>query len=282
MQPETVLAELARRAGAQPAPHAEAAPARPVARGEAEAFAVDEEPIEQQAEPEAEPAPQAEPIPATGETIYDNISASYRQLRLGMVILAVALPLTLILGGGLDTIQTSMSAYYHSSWTLLRDVFVGILWAVGAFLVFYKGYTGRENVALNVAGVSAALIALFPTACESAPGQSCAAIPSFSMTVHSMAAVGFFALIAYVCVFRSRDTLQLMRDEAKRAMFQNVYRVLGFLMVAMPLVVIAIHFLARRERSWWILIVEVIGIGVFATFWHYKSREIRLLEQQGG
>lgn len=218
-----------------------------------------------------------------GGSLYDHISASYRQLRLGMALLAILLPVLLIFLGGLDQVLNSLSAYYHSSRALLRDVFVGTLWAVGAFLVFYKGYTRRENWALNVAGVSATFVSLFPTDCQKQPGQTCAdEVFAASATIHGLAAVVFFTLIGYVCVCRSRDTLTLMTDEARRAMFRKAYWALGVVMVLTPLVGIAIKLGDHDAAEKWILIVEVVGIYVFAAFWALKSYEIRLIEGQGG
>jgi len=57
--------------------------------------------------------------------------------------------------------QTSISAYY---WTLdpERNAFVGVLCAVGVFLLLYKGYSWFEDRVLDLAGVSAVGIAFFP------------------------------------------------------------------------------------------------------------------------
>ena len=61
---------------------------------------------------------------------------------MGIVVMAFALPLALWIGGyfraGLH-LQSSMSAYYISGNGAMRDVFVGILWAVGFSLYLYKG-----------------------------------------------------------------------------------------------------------------------------------------------
>jgi len=57
--------------------------------------------------------------------------------------------------------QTSISAYY---WTLdlERNFFVGVLCAVGVFLLLYKGYNRLEDRILDLAGISAAGVAFFP------------------------------------------------------------------------------------------------------------------------
>jgi hypothetical protein len=45
---------------------------------------------------------------------------------------------------------------------VMRDWFVGILWAIGVFLVLYRGYGRRENTALNIAGMLLIMVAMVP------------------------------------------------------------------------------------------------------------------------
>ena len=55
----------------------------------------------------------------------------------------------------------SLSVYYYSG---MREVFVGTLAATGVFFVAYKVWERNlENLLSLVAGLSACLIALFPT-----------------------------------------------------------------------------------------------------------------------
>lgn len=220
-----------------------------------------------------------------------SISSSYFLLRRGMAVIALIFPVALVVGAGFDDIQASISAYYHYRDTgggpsaygsgEMRDVFVGVLWAIGAFLFFYKGYSRRENRALNVAGIAAVLIALFPTDWPGEPGTS-------TNTVHFASAVIFFLAIAYVCLFRSGDTLRLIRDEERRRRFKRTYATLGMLMVVLPLGLFLLHLLADRFRvvpedadeTRVVLAIEVAAIWVFALFWLVKSREIALLQKQ--
>ncbi len=77
-----------------------------------------------------------------------HILSTYFILRIGMGIIAIAFPISLWFVGLLRGVelQTSMSAYYHTS---MQDVFVGILFALGTFLYLYKGFSKGENIALN-------------------------------------------------------------------------------------------------------------------------------------
>lgn len=95
----------------------------------------------------------------------ESIMSSYFGLRQGMAIIGLIFPIALWIGGGWRHLQTSLSTYYHYSFTpdtfgsgTMRDVFVGVLWTIGGFLFFYKGYVYKgyergEDWALNLAGL---------------------------------------------------------------------------------------------------------------------------------
>jgi hypothetical protein len=221
--------------------------------------------------------------PAPGSGVLASISASYFLLRRGLALLAFAFPILLWFGAGADHVQTSISAYYHYSAAdsgygagTMRNVFVGVLWAIGAFLFFYKGYSWKEDWALNIGGVAAVLVSLFPMDWPVAADV----VRTPTAWVHYGSAVVFFLTIAYVALFRSGDTLELVRDAQRRRRFKRTYALLGALMVLVPLGVVLLHLLARAERSLVVLLVEVAGIYVFSAFWLVKSREIALLEKQ--
>ncbi|HEX8387488.1 MAG TPA: hypothetical protein VF636_00600 [Sphingomonas sp.] len=216
--------------------------------------------------------PHAPASPDRDNGVLANIAASYFMLRRGMAALAFALPAILWVGGGLEG---SLSAYYHADGGRMRDVFVGALWAIGAFLFLYRGYSTAEDRALDGAGLLAVVTALAPM---DWPRHS---VDTVTGAVHYAAAIGFFLLIAYVCLFRSGDTLELMRDEARAARFRATYRCLGALMVLLPAAVWAVHrLLPRPDEPVALFFVESAGVWVFAAFWMVKSREIAVLERQ--
>lgn len=213
------------------------------------------------------------------------VATSYVILRNGVGVLGFALPIVMVVGGGLDHVQASLSAYYHFSPDrpgqygagTMRDLFVGMLCAIGAFLFFYRGHSLQEDVALNIAGVSAALVALFPM--DWPPGTATAM--STSAKVHSVAATVFFVMIAYVCVFRSRDTLCLLTNDRLHHTFERIYLVFGLLMLLTPATVALLEVTSTPiDRGYKTLIVETAGVFVFAAFWLVKSFEIRTAVRQ--
>jgi len=208
-----------------------------------------------------------------------SVATSYVILRNGIGVLGLAFPVVLIAGAGLDNVQASLSAYYHFNAVepgkfgagTMRDAFVGMLCAIGAFLFFYRGHSLQEDLALNVAGIAAVLVAMVPM---DWPVDG-ALEASASARIHSLSAIIFFVMIAYVCVFRARDTLCLMDDLAARRFFEGIYLLLGLLMLATPAAVMALELFApNAQNGFATLIVEVAGVFVFAAFWLVKSWEI--------
>ena len=208
------------------------------------------------------------------------VSTSYAVMRSGIGVIGLAFPIVMILGGGVDHVQSSLSAYYHFSVDdparhgagTMRDLFVGMLCAIGAFLFFYRGHSLQEDVALNIAGIAAVLVALFPMDWPAGPDIA----QSTSANIHSASAATFFLMIAYVCVFRARDTLCLITDEVRCRMFHRVYLLFGTMMLATPILVALLRLVSATIRTGYTtLIVEVAGVFVFAAFWLVKSLEIR-------
>ncbi|WP_162806489.1 hypothetical protein [Sphingosinicella terrae] len=208
-----------------------------------------------------------------------SVSTSYVIMRNGIGALGLALPIVLIVGGGLDHVQPSLSAYYHFSEArpgdygagTLRDAFVGMLCAIGAFLFFYRGHSLQEDFALNVAGIAAILVALFPM------DWPAGALPAMTRTtkLHSLSATAFFVMVAYVCVFRGRDTLCIMGNAGRRRRFERLYLVIGIAMLATPASIAALQLWPATRSGHSIILVEVAGVFVFAAYWLIKGFEIR-------
>lgn len=207
----------------------------------------------------------------------NHIAATYRALRVGIAVIAFAFPLILWIGGHILAnlpLEGSMSAYYHAGDALnpgqgvLRNEFVGILFAIGTILFLYQGITRLEDYALNIAGVLALGIALFPMTWPVASGSK-----DNPFSLHGVCAVSFFVCIAYVCIFRASDTLTLIKDDAKRKRYRRGYKLLGVLMLASPVIAFILSSILKLQNSS-TFFVEVAGVYVFAAYWVLKSYEI--------
>lgn len=202
----------------------------------------------------------------SGNDLGDHIAATYTTLRIGIIVLAIALPFLLWIGGAIRfnlPLKESLSAYYHTD---MRDVFVGVLFAVGTFLYLYKGFTRLENGALNLAGIFLVGVALFPKG----------GITFGPFTLHGTLAVLFFLSIAYVCIFRAADTLSLIEDPVQVSRYRKTYKSLGAAMIVAPLAAVLLTEIWQwgQEGKVTVFVVESAGVFTFATYWIVKSREI--------
>lgn len=224
----------------------------------------------------------------------ERVRSTYFSLRIGVAILGLIFPLLLWVGGKRAgfPLEPSMSAYYHATAAApdepvapcktgsastvqeagtMRDWFVGILFAVGAMLYVNKGFSDKENLALNIAGLMAVGIALFPMS------WSCSASGWFSM--HGACAVAFFLCIAFVCEFCSEETVKYLDNDDLKAKFRTRYKALAITMLVSPLLAVAINLFSRHV-SHLLFWIEAFGIWSFATFWLVKSHEIRIISRQ--
>lgn len=91
----------------------------------------------------------------------EYVAASYRYLRLAMVILVFVLAVSIVIERlTASCFENSISAYYY---TPVHSIFVGSLVTIGVALVALKGRDGVEDLCFNLAGVLAFVVALVPT-----------------------------------------------------------------------------------------------------------------------
>lgn len=203
-----------------------------------------------------------------------SIEGSYFRLRLLIAVIGIGFPFVMFTMGLWKgcAVQTSMSAYYH---TPMRDVFVGLMFMLAATLYLYKGYSQRENIALNISALGASMVALFPVGLPKAPVPNLclrAAEQDFAPFLHAVGGFAFFLGGAFVCIFCGRETLALLPDQAA-ARFRRHYLMLGAMMVAAP-VAAMILTVAGNIRDYYVLIVEGLGEWTFAIYWLVKTSEI--------
>jgi hypothetical protein len=206
------------------------------------------------------------PEPASPGELREHITATYLDQRVGIAVIAFAFPILLAAGGWLWyrlPLQPSMSAYYHTG---MRNVFVGVLFAIGGALYLYKGFSRAEDYVLNAAGALAVVVALVPTRPPGTPH-------TVASTLHWVAAVLFFLCTAYVCIFRASDTLPLVGDGRLAEQYDRLYRLLGSVMILSPISAWVLHE-ALPYRSTYVFLVEVVCVWTFAAYWMAKGIEI--------
>ena len=214
------------------------------------------------------------------QAIQGHILSTYNSLRFGMGVLAAVTPVIVVLWGYSFRIpwQDSISAYYFApsgnqqiySAYPCRVFFVGILFALGSFLYLYKGFSKREDWALNTAGVCAVIVAVFPMYAE------IGYIP-LSNYAHFGAALVLFLCMAYTAIFRHDDTLKMIPDARLRKRYKILYNIVGWFMALFPVVglIVAMSLRAAQRETFWI---EAAGIWAFAAYWFIKSHELKTSE----
>ena len=204
----------------------------------------------------------------------ERLLISYLQLRRNIGYFGVALPISLILGGGLlfgVEIQSSISAYYYTG---MRGIFVGILWAIGVFLFSYKGYSKEDNWVANIAGISATLVALFPTDPPGSTGPlSSTALLHFSSAGVFLLSLAYFSLFLFV-----KTDHQSCISEQKRVR-NSIYRFCGYIIIAALLLLGVFNILPEDVRAslapldpvFWL---EAIAVFAFSGSWFVKGEGI--------
>jgi hypothetical protein len=168
----------------------------------------------------------------------------------------------------------SASAYYYTSAII---AFVGVLTALGVYLLTYRGYAndhyGKDRVAATIAGVAALLVATFPTA---AP-KTLAPIwwKTYVGAIHYTAAAVLFSSFAFfsLYLFTRSGPGPVDADKRRRNRF---YIACGIGIVA-SLLVIAFRA-PRKEPIFW---PEVAALECFALSWLAKGRALWTARQIG-
>jgi hypothetical protein len=152
------------------------------------------------------------------------------KLLVGLIALTLASIATLLAGVGLESIS---EAYYATDAS--RNIFVGSLFAVSAFLLAYNGFSRREMIASKIASAAAFLVAMFPCTCDREV--------DIALHVHGTAAATMFLVLAYLCfVFRHRATAKGYPQAKARA---TIYLVCG-VVILVCVAVLGLDYLTKH------------------------------------
>jgi hypothetical protein len=214
------------------------------------------------------------------ESIDDQI-ATYRRIRAAIGFLGIGLPLALLILPLLPflktSIQGSISGFYYTN---LRELFTGILCAVGLFLIRYKGYKSsnilrNDNLLTNIAGYMAFGIALFPTDPDVCSQKIYSLFPycnSFLGYVHYAFALVFFVILALISI--KVFTIGQKKDVDIPISLINenkIYRLCGYLILGF---ILMIPLFAALHVSYSTLIFEALALFSFGTSWLIKGRAL--------
>lgn len=221
----------------------------------------------------------------------DDIARSYLGLRRGLGLLGLCLPLVM-LGVTFSTpkidLQPSISAYYYIPH--LGQLMVGVLWAIGIFLIYYRGYPtipmpfrrlpnwiSRHLTDANittVAGFGALVTAILPTCKTRSPCD----IPVVA-GLHLAGSVTFLFSLAILSIWSFTETNKSRTSpDPEKSRSNKVYRTCGWTILAC-LAACAVVLIGKiyaigpivNPVVW----LESIAILAFATSWLVKGDAIQ-------
>ena len=158
------------------------------------------------------------------QEIDNTLVLSYLDLRKSVGTIGVLLPFVVSLGKMLldgPGILDSISSYYYS---VMGNVFVGSMCAIGVFLWSYKGYDWRDDVAGTIAAICAIGVALFPTT----PDTDATVQQDFIGNIHLILAGLFFLTLAYFALVLFRETRPDRPPTRMKLIRNKVYTVCGY------------------------------------------------------
>jgi hypothetical protein len=197
---------------------------------------------------------------------------SFFTLRKAVGWLGVLLPVALIVGsflfGTCEVIQPSISHHYFTN---MREVSVGVLYAVSLFLFAHKGHSKLDSMTANLAGLFSLGVALFPTnVIENHPCQ---------YNVVTFIDIGFHNIIHFACAGLFFFTLAMMSlflftksnppkeaQSAEKQTRNGIYKACGIIMLLSIVIIAVSKPLFKVEDTsqitFWFETVALIAFGI--------------------
>ena len=213
-----------------------------------------------------------------GKPLDTEIDHHTAKLIVGFIAFSLAIFTDLLTPG--DRIS-SISLSYHLA-DNARNVFVGSLCVISAFLWSYNGYSLFQAVLSKVAAVAAAAVAFFP--CDCFAGRGIEVVDRETTLigiVHTASAISMFVILAIFCwlfYLRARE-----KDSKEAKVRGLIYRICAVAMVG----AMAVQFLDILD---WVdfsgitqrvtYYVEATGLMAFGVAWLTASRMLPFITNE--
>lgn len=196
------------------------------------------------------------------------------------VILLIANPIALsIENSGCGVVPGSVSGYYYLP---VRNIFVGVLCALGLFLIAYVGYDLGDRLVTDAAGVFAVGVALFPTkpTVASPPSVTCQTVAQLSTReqvvgdMHLVFAGLMFVFLAWMAIrFTSTDSPQ---PSPQKLLRNRIYQICAIVIVACLVAAVITTFLPASVKALfpWLFLWEAVAIFAFGVSWFVKGQTL--------
>ncbi len=193
-----------------------------------------------------------------------SLVLSYLGLRKAIGIIGTTLPFVLAFGNMLlegAGIESSISSYYYTG---MRDVFVGSLCAIAVFLMSYRGYERKDDIAGDLACVFAIGVALFPAT----PDVISASRQEIIGALHLIFAFCFFLTLAFFSLVLFRKTDPSRAPTPRKLQRNAVYTFCGYAILVCIALIVVVSFLSsdsplkRLDPVFWLEAAAVVAFGV--------------------
>jgi hypothetical protein len=195
---------------------------------------------------------------------------SYNTIKL--VVGVIAISLAALTNYFSQTPLQSISASYHENgWS--RDIFVGFLFAVSAFLLAYNGKSFLELVLSKIAAIAAMGVAMFPCKCVVHPEK----IPH----LHGISAVVMFVILAIFCYIFFRRAKK--KGHGQALIRATIYATCGVFILAAILIVGVDRLLDGAISSKIVRLTfygEAVALVSFGVAWLTASRFLPVITQK--
>lgn len=165
-------------------------------------------------------------------------------------------------------IQSISASYHEDNWS--RDIFVGFLFAISAFLLAYNGRSTPEMVLSKIAALAAMGVAMFP--CE------CGNHPQIIPYVHGISAAVMFVILAVFCYMFFRRAYAKGHSQARFRAY--IYALCGVTIVASVLIIAMDNLsggVISSSISRLTFYGESAGLIAFGIAWLSASRNLPLI-----
>jgi len=217
-----------------------------------------------------------QPNPYTSE----NDILTFRRIRKAIGYLGISLPIALVILSLIPffktSVQNSISYYYYTN---LREVFTGVLCAVGLFLIRYKGvdnpvFWKNDDKMTNIAGIMALGVALVPTNPQCCSEKIYTLIPycvKLLGWLHYLFAGVFFFILAIMSLviftIGQKDNKDIPLSFFNE---NNIYKICGIGIIVFAGMIPVCDLLNLFPRS--TLVFEALALIAFGTSWLIKGR----------
>ena len=226
----------------------------------------------------------------------ENMVMSYLTMRSLLGALGFSLPFVLMIAAIMteDSLRMSISSFYYSPSPVIQGFFVGILCAMGVFLISYKGYEPKEDELISddhvawATGIGAIGIGLVPISEECVSCGCGLCTGALSNLIHYGSVLLFFGATVFMLFYKFTRTdekgpqlKQRSEHELLRKRVRNrIYRICAWVIAACILALIA-QFFAQRlldgERDFIskysvVFWIESIAVWAFGVAWIVKGK----------